>query len=103
MATTSLWKCPGCGTFQLPTAECFVCNRSATSCATCSNFRRSVAAGVGYCAADRRREPLSGLEQRPCWTGQQAVVDQGLFAVLGSAAPGTASIKRGLLELEPRR
>lgn len=94
------WRCPGCGTVQLENAECFVCGRSATSCATCANFRRSVAAGVGYCALDRRREPLNGAEQRPCWTSAVAATGEGLFTmIVTSDAPRTP---RGLLELDRR-
>lgn len=94
------WRCPGCGTVQLDDgAGCFVCGRSAVSCATCANFRRSVAAGVGYCAIDRKRAPLSGAEQRPCWTAPLEAAADGLFAV---AAPALAVPRapRGLIELE---
>jgi hypothetical protein len=62
------WRCPHCGTFQAESSRCFLCGRSATSCGTCANFRLSVVGGVGYCALDKRREPLSGDEQRDCWT-----------------------------------
>jgi hypothetical protein len=44
-----------------------VCKRSATSCATCRNFRRAVAGSLGYCGLDRRRLPLHGDELRGCW------------------------------------
>jgi hypothetical protein len=44
-----------------------VCRRSSTSCATCRNYRRSVAAQLGYCGLDRTRQPLTGDEIRGCW------------------------------------
>src|SRR5215212_11265546 len=95
------WRCPGCGTVQLETSECFVCLRSALSCATCANFRRSVAAGVGFCAIDRRREPLSGAEQRPCWTAGADAPGQGLFAGAHvTSRPVPIRRDRGLLELD---
>jgi hypothetical protein len=62
-----LWRCPHCGTPQAETARCWVCHRSSTSCATCRNFRGSVAAGLGYCGLDRSRAPLAGDEIRACW------------------------------------
>lgn len=93
------WRCPGCGTVQLEGAECFVCGRSATSCATCANFRRSVAAGVGYCALDRRREPLNGAELRPCWTAGVVAGGEGLFAVM-AGPPVAGGAGRRLIELE---
>lgn len=30
----------------------------------------SLASAVGYCALDRRRRPLTGLELRGCWEGR---------------------------------
>ena len=74
------WRCPHCATVQGETSRCFLCGRSATSCGTCANFRPSVVGGVGYCALDTRRSPLSGEEQRSCWTGAQALAMDGLFA-----------------------
>lgn len=62
-----MWRCPHCGTPQAETARCWVCRRSSTACGTCRHFRRSVAAKVGYCGLDRRREPLVGDEIRACW------------------------------------
>jgi hypothetical protein len=62
-----LWRCPHCGTPQAETARCWVCHRSSTACATCRNFRRSVAGQLGYCGLDRRRRPLKGDEIRGCW------------------------------------
>jgi hypothetical protein len=94
------WRCPGCGTVQLENAECFVCGRSATSCATCANFRRSVAAGIGYCALDRGREPLTGAEQRPCWTSAVGATGEGLFSIV--AKTEVPAPPRGLLEKQAR-
>ena len=74
------WRCPHCGTTQGEAARCFLCGRSATSCGTCANFRGSVVGGMGYCALDRRRSPLSGEERRPCWTGAEVAASDGLFA-----------------------
>lgn len=62
-----IWRCPHCGTPQAETARCWVCRRSSTSCATCRNYRRSVAGQLGYCGLDRRRQPLTGEEIRGCW------------------------------------
>jgi hypothetical protein len=68
-----LWRCPHCRTPQAETARCWVCHRSSTSCATCRNFRGSVAAGVGYCGLDRSRAPLHGDEIRACWEDSLAL------------------------------
>jgi hypothetical protein len=62
-----MWRCPHCATPQAEAARCWVCHRSSTSCASCRNFRRSVTAGVGYCALDRGRSALYGQEIRSCW------------------------------------
>ena len=62
-----MWHCPHCGTPQAETARCWVCRRSSTTCSTCRHFRVSLAADVGYCALDRHRRPLTGLELRACW------------------------------------
>jgi hypothetical protein len=67
-----MWRCPHCGTPQAETARCWVCRRSSTSCATCRNYRRSVAGKLGYCGLDRRRQPLTGEEIRGCWEGWAA-------------------------------
>ena len=77
----AMWRCPHCGTAQTESAaRCFLCNRSATSCGTCVQFRGSVVGGVGYCALDRRREPLTGAEQRDCWTAAAGAAEDGLFS-----------------------
>src|SRR6266496_449621 len=62
-----MWRCPHCATPQAETARCWVCHRSSTACGTCRNFRRSVAAQLGYCGLDARRQPLHGDEIRACW------------------------------------
>jgi hypothetical protein len=67
-----MWRCPHCGTPQAETARCWVCRRSSTSCATCRHYRRSIAASLGYCGLDRRRQPLTGDEIRACWDGWPA-------------------------------
>lgn len=61
------WRCPHCSTPQAEASRCWVCHRSSTSCGTCRHFRGSVAARVGFCGRDRRREPLLGDEVRACW------------------------------------
>ncbi len=67
------------------------------SCGTCVNFRASLVGGVGYCALDRRREALTGAEQRPCWQGAIEPAADGLF-VLGEAEP-VPSANRGLIDI----
>jgi hypothetical protein len=62
-----MWRCPHCGTPQAETARCWVCRRSSTACGTCRHFRRGVAANLGYCGLDPRRQPLAGDEIRACW------------------------------------
>ena len=96
----SAWRCPNCGTLQAESHSCFLCGRSSTSCATCVNYRQSLVGGVGYCALDKKRQPLSGAEQRTCWTGDVVVANApvapegtlaGLLDVLdGSDAPARA-------------
>lgn len=70
-----MWHCPHCGALQAEAARCWVCRRSSTTCSTCRNFRTSLATDVGYCALDRRRRPLTGLELRGCWEGRPATAD----------------------------
>ena len=62
-------------------------------------FRASLVGGVGYCARDRRREALTGSEQRACWTGTVATVTDGFFNHPGDVSAG--AIERGLLEVLP--
>ena len=91
------WRCPNCGTLQSEGARCFLCQRSATSCGTCALFRASFVGGLGYCARDRKREPLSGSEQRSCWTASTATAQDGFFDV--PPLPDTVPLERGLLEV----
>src|SRR4051812_45153076 len=70
-----MWRCPHCGTPQAETARCWVCRRSSTACATCQNFRRSVAAQLGYCGLDRERRPLQGTEIRACWEASTVPIE----------------------------
>ncbi len=93
-----MWHCPHCGALQAEAARCWVCRRSSTTCSTCRSFRRSLATDVGYCALDRRRQPLTGLELRGCWEGRPAAAD---------APPDTARpwpvrgpVQRGFVPLE---
>ena len=81
------WRCPECGTPQAEANRCWVCSRSAVSCSTCRNFRRSIAGQIGYCALDRKRTPLQGDEVHACWQAPLApsVDDQGLFAMRSRA------------------
>jgi hypothetical protein len=89
------WRCLNCGTLQVESGRCFLCDRSATSCGTCANFRRSLVGGLGYCALDKRRSPLTGDEQRDCWTATTADDAAGIFS--GLRATGDAN-QPGLLE-----
>ena len=102
-----MWRCPNCGTLQSDTSRCFLCQRSATSCGTCVRFRSSFVGGVGYCADDKRREPLSGSEQRSCWTSDAASQSGGFFdaaaVVAPEAAPPHGALERGLHEVLPVR
>jgi hypothetical protein len=89
------WRCPHCSTPQPEASRCWVCHRSSTSCGTCRHFRASVAARVGYCGLDRRREPLQGDEVRVCWEdGSVAAVPDpvtpGLLDLLTIAARGSS-------------
>ncbi len=68
-----MWRCPHCGTPQPESARCWVCHRSSTCCATCRQFRPSIAAGLAYCGLDPGRRPLAGDEIRPCWVSADEV------------------------------
>lgn len=82
-----MWRCPHCGTPQAETARCWVCRRSSTTCSTCRNFRRSVAAQLGYCGLDRRRLPLAGTELRGCWeAGPVRALDVAAVAAVAAFA-----------------
>src|SRR6476661_8899800 len=80
--TMPSWRCPHCSTPQPEASRCWVCHRSSTSCGTCRHFRGSVAARVGFCGLDRRRQPLQGDEVRACW------VDGAVAAPPDPVTPG---------------
>ena len=86
-----IWRCPHCGTPQAETARCWVCRRSSTACASCRNFRGSVAAQIGYCGLDRARRPLRGDEIRPCWEARPDVPEAPAAGIpRGSSTPAAA-------------
>ena len=60
-------------------------------------FRPSLVGGVGYCANDRKREPLNGSEQRSCWTAG-ATTSLGGFFDAPVVTDGTP-LERGLHEV----
>lgn len=106
-----MWHCPHCGAPQAETARCWVCRRSSTTCSTCRHFRASLATDVNYCALDRRRRPLSGLELRGCWSerpsslqaaARLASVDPDRRFVEASAA-APANGPRGFVPVEEVR
>jgi hypothetical protein len=103
------WRCPHCATLQVDSRRCFLCDRSATSCGTCVNFRRSLVGGVGYCALDRRREPLTGAEQRTCWSAGAHTSGDGLLAgseellTAGDGLPGSGVPESGAVAPPARR
>jgi hypothetical protein len=70
-----MWHCPHCGAPQAETARCWVCRKSSTTCSTCRHFRASLASTISYCALDRARRPLTGLELRGCWSERQGATD----------------------------
>jgi hypothetical protein len=55
------------------------------TCLSCRNFRRGVAAQMGYCALDRTRAVLSGEEIQACWQAP-AILEpaEGLFESLNT-------------------
>jgi hypothetical protein len=89
-----MWHCPHCGAPQAETARCWVCRRSSTTCSTCRHFRTSLASELGWCALDRRRQPLTGRELRGCWEERAAAaapIEGAPRPAKPSALPGTAS------------
>lgn len=82
-----MWRCPHCETPQAEAARCWVCHRSSTSCASCRNFRRSISAGLAYCALDRGRTALNGQEIRPCWEPVIALTGEASAARATGAEP----------------
>jgi hypothetical protein len=91
-----MWRCPHCGTPQAETARCWVCRRSSTACGTCRNFRRSVAAQLGYCGLDRQRRPLAGDEIRACWEAAAPAPEVAPVAVRPSSEsdPARTPVRR---------
>ena len=68
-------------------------------------FRRAVVNGLGYCAKDRRHEPLTGAEERPCWESADATaVEGGLFdsSLPVASRSSAARNERGLVEPQLR-
>lgn len=61
-------------------------------------FRASLVGGVGYCANDRKREPLTGSEQRSCWTAKAPATSDGFFDAT-PVEPVTVARERGLHEV----
>jgi hypothetical protein len=51
--------------------------------------------GLGYCGLDKHRQPLTGEEQRSCWTGPDAGPADGVFAAL------IESNEAGLIDVKP--
>jgi hypothetical protein len=94
-----MWHCPHCGALQAEAARCWVCRRSSTTCSTCRNFRLSLAADVGYCALDRRRMPLSGLELRGCWEDRPVAGEATLETDRPRPATGP-SVLRGFIPVD---
>jgi hypothetical protein len=104
-----MWHCPHCGAPQAETARCWVCRRSSTTCSTCRHFRRALSSDLGYCALDRRRQPLTGRELRGCWEESPAESDAapsiagaGPGGVAGRAAPQPVPIAVQRLRREGR-
>jgi hypothetical protein len=60
-------------------------------------FRTSLVGGLGYCANDRKREPLNGSEQRSCWTASATATTGGFFDA--PLAPDNLPLERGLHEV----
>jgi hypothetical protein len=86
-----MWHCPHCSAPQAETARCWVCRKSSTTCSTCRHFRASLVNDIGYCALDRARRPLTGLELRGCWTERPAGADPD---AAGEGIPTSASVPR---------
>ncbi len=96
------WRCPHCGTLQAETSRCWRCTRSVVTCSTCYRYRTSVASGLGFCAMDRARAPLSGDEVRSCWEAAPAeATPPGLFEAV--EPPPTPMAKPPPVTVRPRR
>jgi hypothetical protein len=99
------WRCPHCSTPQPESSRCWVCHRSSTSCGTCRHFRGSVAARLGFCGLDRRRQPLNGDEVRACWEDgavplapdpvTPGLLDLLTVRALGDPGPGSSQEEAG--------
>jgi len=61
------------------------------------NFRESVVGGLGFCGLDRRREALSGEEQRACWAGAFAAPTDSIFAAQSESS------ETALIDVQPAR
>jgi len=75
-----------------------VCRRSSTACGTCRNFRRSVAADLGYCGLDRGRQPLGGDEIRSCW--EAGATPGGPARAIRPAAPDALHPRLEFIDVE---
>ena len=102
----AMWRCPHCSTPQAEASRCWVCHRSTTACSTCKHFRRSVAAQLGYCGLDRKRQPLVGTEIRACWESGGVAETTGEAVSVGRASTrfgddrgGTFVRKRDFVEV----
>jgi hypothetical protein len=97
-----MWRCPHCATPQAEAARCWVCHRSSTSCASCQNYRRSISAGVAYCALDKGRRALTGREIRPCWEPVIALTGAGVGTADPVVVPGPELISvESLVSADP--
>ncbi|HLY13748.1 MAG TPA: hypothetical protein VKR24_05320 [Candidatus Limnocylindrales bacterium] len=93
-----MWRCPHCSTPQAEAARCWVCHRSSSSCASCRNYRRSITAGVAYCALDRGRKALNGQEIRPCW--EPVITLTGAAGAAGAPGPAAEAGDPELISVE---
>ena len=105
-----MWHCPHCGAPQAETARCWVCRRSSTTCSTCRHFRATLATDLNYCALDRRRRPLTGLELRGCWEERPASLQAAARLAGSTPTPGPqvgagsdATAARGFVPVEDVR
>src|SRR5688500_13273833 len=90
-----MWHCPHCGAPQAEAARCWVCHRSSTTCSTCRHFRASLATDVNFCALDRKRRPLTGLELRGCWEERPSTLRASAGPAGARAAPGSGATMDG--------
>lgn len=71
------------------------------TCRTCLFYRRSVAGSIGFCALDRARTVLTGLESRPCWQAIDEVATSGAGFFPSPAVPSGAGEASGDGAVEP--